>query len=107
MQWTAVSDPLAQPMSARLLAGFLRAHFHDNLSSVLDDYVRVDVSFANRGVQEEARAVVEQGGSITRSGWRVQWHPILPSALDAVHWYGKRWSRRPATPPPPRRHCLF
>ena len=31
--------------------------------------MRAEVSFANLGVREEARALVEQGGSITRRGW--------------------------------------
>ena len=60
-------------MCARLLAGFLHSHFHDNLCAVLDEYVRAELSFANLGVREEARALVEQGGTVTRGGWRVQW----------------------------------
>ena len=71
VQWTAVSDPPSQPMCSRVLAGFLRSHFHDNLCAVLDEYVRVEVSFANLGVCKEARALVEQGGTVTRGGWRV------------------------------------
>ena len=54
MQWTPVSDPPAEPMCATILAGFLHSHFHDNLCTVLDEYVRVEVSFANRRVPEEA-----------------------------------------------------
>ena len=73
VQWTAVSNPPSQPMCARVLAGFLRSHFHDNLCTVLDEYVRAEVSFANPGVREEARALVEQGGTVTRGGCRVQW----------------------------------
>ena len=71
VQWTPVSNPPSQNMCARVLGGFLHSHFHDNLCTVLDEYVRVEVSFANLGVRKEARALVEQGGSITRSGWRV------------------------------------
>ena len=67
-QWTPVSDPPSQPMCARVLASFLRSHFHDNLCTVLDEYVRAEVSFANLGVREEARALVEQGGAVTRGG---------------------------------------
>ena len=37
------------------------------------EYVRAEVSFANLRVRDEARALVEQGGSVTRSGCRVQW----------------------------------
>ena len=59
VQWTPVSDPPSQPMCARVLAGFLRSHFHDNLCTLLDEYVRAEVSFANLGVREEARALVE------------------------------------------------
>ena len=59
VQWTPVSDPLSQPMCARVLAGFLRSHFHDNLCTVLDEYVRAEVSFADPGVGEEARTQVE------------------------------------------------
>ena len=66
-------DPPSQPMCARVLASFLRSHFHDNLCIVLDEYVRAEVSFANLGVCEEPRVLVEQGGCVTRSGWRVQW----------------------------------
>ena len=73
VEWTEVSDPPSQPMCARALAGFLRSHFHDNLCTVLDEYVWTEVSFANLGVHEEARALVEQAGSVTRGGWRVQW----------------------------------
>ena len=64
-----VSDPPSQPK----LGGFRRSHFHDNLCTLLDEYVRAEVSFANLGVREEARALVEQGGTVTRGGWRVQW----------------------------------
>ena len=71
VQWTAVSDPPSQPMCARVLAGFLGSHFHDHRCTVLDEYVRAEVSFANLRVREEARALVEQGGAITRGGWRV------------------------------------
>ena len=68
VQWTPISDPPSQPMCARVLAGFLRSHFHDNLCGVLDEYVRAQVSFANLGVREEARALVEQGGTVTWGG---------------------------------------
>ena len=69
VQRTPVYDPLAQPTSAKVLAGFLRSHFHDNLCTVLDEYVGAEVSFPDLGVGEEARAQLEQGGSITRSRW--------------------------------------
>ena len=72
VQWTPLSDPPSQPMCARVLAGFLCSHFHDNLCTVLDEYVRAEVSFANLGVRQEARALVEQGGTVTWGGWRVQ-----------------------------------
>ena len=39
VQWSPVSDPPSQPMCARVLAGFLHSHFHDNLCTVLDEYV--------------------------------------------------------------------
>ena len=51
----------------------MHSHFHDNMCTVLDEYVRVEVSFANRGVREKARPLVELGGCIMPSGWRVQW----------------------------------
>ena len=60
-------------MCARVLAGFLRSHFHDNFCTVLDEYVRAEVSFANLGVHKEAQALVEQGGTVTRGGCRVHW----------------------------------
>ena len=70
-------------MCARVLAGFLRSHFHDNLCTVLDEYVRAEVSFANLGVREEARALVEQGG-------HTRWFEsavaeVLPTAMDPLH----------------------
>ena len=49
-----MSDPPPQPKCARVLAGFLSSHFHDNLCTVLDEDVRADVSFANLVVHEEA-----------------------------------------------------
>ena len=73
VQWTPVCDPPSQPMRARVQACFLRSHFYHNLCTVLDEYVRAEVSFANLEVREEARVLVEQGGTITRGGWRVQW----------------------------------
>ena len=73
MQWTPVPDPPSQLMCAGVLAGFLRFQFHDYLANVLDKYVRAVVSFANLGVREEARALMEQQDFVTRSGWRVQW----------------------------------
>ena len=73
VQWTAVRDPPSQLMCARALAGFLRSHFRDNLCTVVDEYVRAEVSFANVGVREEAQALVEQRGTVTRGGRRVQW----------------------------------
>ena len=93
VQWTPVSDPPSQPMCARVLAGFLRSHFHDNLSTVVDEYVRAEVSFANLGVREEARALLEQGGTITRGGWRVElqksyrwpWTPFTRGKGGSAH----------------------
>ena len=61
MQWTPGSDPPSQPMCARVFASFLRSHFHDNLCTVLDEYVRAEVSFAKLGFCEEATVLVEQG----------------------------------------------
>ena len=58
-----MSDPPAQPMCASVLAGFLRPHFHDNLHTMLDEYVRAEVCFANLGVHEEAQTLIEQGGN--------------------------------------------
>ena len=78
-----MSDPPAQPMCAKVLAGFLRSHFHDNLCTVLDEYVRAEVSFANLGVREEPQALVEQGGSIARSGWRVV--EVVQITLDTLY----------------------
>ena len=69
VQWTFVSDQPSQPMCARVLGGFPRSHFHDNLCTVLDEYVQAEVSFANVGVPEEARAFVEQGGTVITGGW--------------------------------------
>ena len=64
VQWTPISDPPSQPMCVRVLTGFLRSHFHDTLCTLVDEYVRAEVSFANLGVREEARALVQQGGSV-------------------------------------------
>ena len=72
VQWTLVSDPLSQPMSARLLAGFLHSHFQDNLCTVSHDYEYAELSFANLGVREQVRVLVERGCSASRSGWSVQ-----------------------------------
>ena len=52
VQWTPVSDPPSEPMCARVLAGFLHSHFHDNLCIVLDEYIRAEFSFANLFVCE-------------------------------------------------------
>ena len=49
----------------------LCSHFHDNSCSVLDEYFRAEVSFANLGVWREARALVEQGGLVTRGNRKV------------------------------------
>ena len=53
VQWTLVSDPPAQPMCARVLAVFLCSHFQDNLCTMLDEYVRVEGSFASLGVRRK------------------------------------------------------
>ena len=118
VQWTAVSDPPAPPMCARVLAGFLRSDFHDNLCTVLDEYVWAEVSFANLGVREEAQALVEQGGTVTRGGWRVQWQksrrqprtPFTRGKGGSAHRSapgesappGSRGSGAAAAPPAPR-----
>ena len=49
-----MSDPPAQPTCTMVLAGGLLSHFHDNLCTVLDEYVQAGVSFTNLGVCEEA-----------------------------------------------------
>ena len=51
----------------------MHSHFHDDLCTVVDEAVRAELSLANLGVREEAGSLVEQGGSITRSRYRVQW----------------------------------
>ena len=83
------STPPSEPMCARVLAGFLRSHFHDNFCSVLDEYVRTEVSFANLGVRDEASALVEQGYSHTgRLESTVA--EVLQTALDPRHKSGER-----------------
>ena len=81
IQWTPVSDPPSQPMCARVLAGFLRSHVRDNLCTVLDEYVRAKVSFANLGVREKAHALGKQGGSVTRGGRIMQWQKSYKQPL--------------------------
>ena len=73
VQGTLASHPPAQPICAKVLAGFVRSDLQDNLCTVLEACVRAQVSFGNLGFRDEARALVEQGGSFTRSGWKVQW----------------------------------
>ena len=97
VQWTPVSDPLSQPMCARVLAGFLHSHFHANLCPVLDEYVRAKVSFANLGVREEARALVEQGDAVTQGGWRVQWQKSYRQAWTPYTGGGKGGSTHRST----------
>ena len=113
LQWTAVSDPPSQPMCARVLAGFLRSHFHDNLCTVLDEFVRAEFSFADMGIREEARARVEQGGTVTRGGLRVQWQtsycprPPSPGGAEVLH-IGPPWRcgrGAAAAPPAPAPEC--
>ena len=56
VKWLAVIlrlNPPAQPMCARVLAGFLCTHFYDNLCTVLEEYMWVEISFTNLGVCEE------------------------------------------------------
>ena len=80
-----MSDPPSQPMCARVLAGFLRSHFHVSLCTVPDEPVRVEVSFATLGVREEARGLVEHGGTFTRGGSRVAVAKVLQTTLDTLH----------------------
>ena len=102
VKWIAVSDPWSQPMCAQVLAGFLRSHFQDNLCTVLDKYVRVEVSFAHLKVREEARALVEHGGSITPTGCRVPWQKWTPYIDRAKGGTANRTSSgRPGLQPAP------
>ena len=68
VHWMPVSDPVAPPMCARVLAAFLRCHFHDNLCMVLAEYVSAQASFADVGVLKEVRTILEPGGLIMRRG---------------------------------------
>ena len=86
VQWTPVSNPPSQPMCARVLAGFLQSHFHDNLCTVLVEYGRAKFSLPNLGVGPRGGP----GAGETRGFGHTRWlngavAKVLPTALDPLH----------------------
>ena len=77
-------------MCARVLTGFLRSDLHDNLCTVLDEYVRAEVSFANLGIREEATSVSGARGYTHTGRLESTVAEVLQTAVDPVDTLGDK-----------------